>query len=506
MESGFEFPLLLFLAAAAAAAWFALDYFSAPRLFQKEPPLLPHTVPYVGHILGLLRHGTRYYEMTSAKCKLPIYTLNMLSGKVYIVTSPDLVNAVNRNPKKIAFNPFIAMLGKRITGHDEDTSQIVQHNLNGEHGPGYVIDVHDRIVAALAPGKDLQKTTKAMLSHTSSYLGAFTTDAEINLFEWMRYVVTMCSTRALYGNENPFNKNPKFVDSFWHFDHALNLLIANVLPRILAPKGYRARMELGTAFQQYFENFNPAQSAAMVQGRHSENTRYGITPLNQGRLEVGTLIGVLANTIPSMFYTLVHIYSDAELISDIREELETAGLVGTPEDISQNSGLLAMPETCPLLYSTWQEVLRIHALGAGARYILEDIMLEDTFLLRKGMVVQMPTAVMHNDVAAWGENVKDFQPRRFLKQNSTSRGGFKQNLSAYRPFGGGVSMCPGRHFVTLETMALAACMLSRFDLIPVDGQWNIPRQKQESLATNVFPPEKDIRVKIAIRKGLGTSK
>lgn len=64
MESGFEFPLLLFLAAAAAAAWFALDYFSAPRLFQKEPPLLPHTVPYVGHIFGLLRHGTRYYEMT----------------------------------------------------------------------------------------------------------------------------------------------------------------------------------------------------------------------------------------------------------------------------------------------------------------------------------------------------------------------------------------------------------------------------------------------------------
>ena len=39
------------------------------------------------------------------------------------------------------------------------------------------------------------------------------------------------------------------------FDHALNLLIANVLPRIIAPKGYRARMELGTAFQQYFEDY-----------------------------------------------------------------------------------------------------------------------------------------------------------------------------------------------------------------------------------------------------------
>lgn len=506
MESGYNLPLLLILAAAAAAAWYALDYFWAPRLSPKEPPLLPHPIPYIGHILGLLRHGTRYYEMTSAKCKLPIYTLNMLSGKVYIVTSPDLVNAVNRNSKKIAFNPFVAMLGKRITGHDEGTSQIVQHNLNGEHGPGYVIDVHDRIVASLAPGKNLQQTTKAMLYQLSAYFEALTPNAEINLFEWTRYTVTMCSTRALYGTENPFNKNTKFVDAFWDFDHALNLLIADVLPELFAPKGYRARMELGTAFQEYFENYIPAKSAAMIQGRYSENSRYGITLPNQGRLEVGTLIGVLANTIPSIFYTLVHIYSDPGLVSDIRDELETSGFVGTPEDISQHSGLLAMPETCPLLYSTWQEVLRVHALGAGARYILEDIMLDDTFLLRKGMVVQMPMAVMHSDVAAWGEHVEEFRPRRFLKQNSTIKGGFRPNFTAYRPFGGGASMCPGRHFVTLETMALAACMLSRFDLIPVDGQWNVPRQKQESLATNVFPPEKDIRVKIATREGVGASK
>lgn len=139
----------------------------------------------------------------------------MLNGKVYIVTSPDLVNAVNRNSKKIAFNPFIAMLGKRITGHDEETSQIVQHNLNGEHGPGYVIDVHDSIVASLVPGKDLQETTKAMLSHFSNYFEALTSDAEINLFEWTRYTITMCSTRALYGSRNPFSRNPKFVDMFW---------------------------------------------------------------------------------------------------------------------------------------------------------------------------------------------------------------------------------------------------------------------------------------------------
>lgn len=139
----------------------------------------------------------------------------MLNGKVYIVTAPDLINAVNRNSKKIAFNPFVAMLGKRITGHDEDTSRIVQHNLNGENGPGYVIDVHDRIVLALAPGKDLQQTTKAMLSPLSIHLKSVAPDAELNLFEWTRYTITMCSTRALYGGKNPIERDPKFVDSFW---------------------------------------------------------------------------------------------------------------------------------------------------------------------------------------------------------------------------------------------------------------------------------------------------
>lgn len=68
MESGLKSFLMLFLAAVAAATWYAFGHFYGPRVSakkaQKEPPLFPHPIPYVGHILGLLRHGTRYYEMT----------------------------------------------------------------------------------------------------------------------------------------------------------------------------------------------------------------------------------------------------------------------------------------------------------------------------------------------------------------------------------------------------------------------------------------------------------
>jgi len=277
-----------------------------------------------------------------------------------------------------------------------------------------------------------------------------------------------------------------------------------VAPSILAPKGHRARKELAAAFQRYFENYNPVQtqSSAMIKARYFANTRHGITPLNQGRLEVGTLLGVLANTIPAVFYMLVNIYSNPEFTSDIRHELETKGFSGTPDEITQNSSFINMQESCPLLCSTFQELLRVHAVGSSARFVREDVMLDDKYLLRKGMVVQMPMAVMHSDVTAWGEDVKEFQPRRFLKQKSVSKG-FKQNLTAYRPFGGGASLCPGRHFVTLETMVLTACMVSMYDLVPVDLQWNIPPQKQESLATNVFPPANDIKVKVTLKRKSG---
>ena len=139
----------------------------------------------------------------------------MLNGKVYIVTDPDLVSAVNRNSKTLAFNPFIAQLGKRITGHDEATSQIVQHNLNGESGSGYVIEVHDGIVAALAPGKNLEDMILPFLRAVSTHLNVLEKVRVFKLFAWTREMVTMCSTRAIYGPENPFNKNPEYNDLFW---------------------------------------------------------------------------------------------------------------------------------------------------------------------------------------------------------------------------------------------------------------------------------------------------
>ena len=161
---------------------------------------------------------------------------------------------------------------------------------------------------------------------------------------------------------------------------------------------------------------------------------------------------------------------------------------------------MAMREKAYLLHATFQELLRVHAMGAGARYVREDTMLNNQYLLKKGMIVQMPMAIMHSDPRIWGPDAGSFRPERFLKQTDVNKDSKSQSV-AYRPFGGGASMCPGRHFVTLEVMALTALIVLKFDITPLGSGWQIPRQKQESLATNVFPPESDIRVGMKRRQG-----
>lgn len=55
---------MLLLLAAILAVVFVLDRLLTPQRFSNEPPVVSQSIPYIGHILGLLRHGSKYYQIT----------------------------------------------------------------------------------------------------------------------------------------------------------------------------------------------------------------------------------------------------------------------------------------------------------------------------------------------------------------------------------------------------------------------------------------------------------
>lgn len=52
-------------------------------------------------------------------------------------------------------------------------------------------------------------------------------------------------------------------------------------------------------------------------------------------------------------------------------------------------------------------------------------------------------------------------------------------------------------------VALAACVVSRFEIVPVHGLWRIASHIQESLALSVFVPARDIRVRLHFGQPVG---
>ena len=161
--------------------------------------------------------------LCSAKAKSPIYTLNTMNSKTYVVTSPELITSVNRNSKTLNFNPFIAQLGSRLTSLDAPTMSIIHDNLVGQSGNhGYVLGLHDAANGSMAPGEGLDHMNRVMLDEALRHLQLLdegtnegTNEGVVDFFAWTRHLFTLCGTRAVYGPDNPFSKQSELEDAFW---------------------------------------------------------------------------------------------------------------------------------------------------------------------------------------------------------------------------------------------------------------------------------------------------
>lgn len=56
-----KMSLIVVVAIAVACSLLLQKFINVPHHAQ-EPPLIPHSIPYVGHLLGILRDGTQYYS------------------------------------------------------------------------------------------------------------------------------------------------------------------------------------------------------------------------------------------------------------------------------------------------------------------------------------------------------------------------------------------------------------------------------------------------------------
>lgn len=266
-------------------------------------------------------------------------------------------------------------------------------------------------------------------------------------------------------------------------------------PSVLARKSLHAREGLLIpAFEKYFAANSHLQGSLLVQCRYNHNTGHGLRGRDVAATEVGQMVASLTNSVASAFWMVYHIFSDPVVLKDCRQEVEQ--LVEVDKDGVATVDLAKVKSSCPILLSTWQEMLRFSHIGIAARVVMKDTMFAEQYLLKKGATVMTVAPVQHTEASLWGPTVNDFDHRRFLREPGRKR----TNPVAFRAFGGGTVLCPGRHFASTAVMSFAALLLLRFDLTPAtrDGKWAEPR-KEISMTSSMPTPKDAVPVEIIPR-------
>jgi hypothetical protein len=102
----------------------------------REPPEMPCSIPIIGHLIGMGKHGHQYYKIAGGKNPPPIYTLDLLITKSYIVTNPKIMQSVQRNSKFISFEPLLNTTASSICGIKGDGLNLLTDKENGGQGVG----------------------------------------------------------------------------------------------------------------------------------------------------------------------------------------------------------------------------------------------------------------------------------------------------------------------------------------------------------------------------------
>lgn len=134
--------------------------------------------------------------------------------------------------------------------------------------------------------------------------------------------------------------------------------------------------------------------------------------------------------------------------------------------------------------------------NATGRIVLNDTLLKDRYLLKKDSFVLVPAAELHWNPSIWGTTVNEFDPQRFVNDQQPRT---TKSSSAFRGFGGGSALCPGRYFASIEIISMVVLFVLRFNVTPVCGDWHVAPGHPHIL-TSILPSSERFEVNITERE------
>ncbi|KAF3923065.1 hypothetical protein ABW20_dc0105414 [Dactylellina cionopaga] len=456
---------MLYIIAGVLCALVSLDLYFRRGYNEKEPTMIPPSIPIVGHLIGFLKHGAGYvsrlgYDIAcfrvyhiSINHPEEIFTINFFNFRLYVINSRHLISPLQRN-KNLAFHPFQKKFQEMLA----KPSQHMLDLFDTEH----MNDLTRVQLASFTPGKGLD-----------DQIGRA---AETLMVDFENLTWTKDLTRQISG-----------------------------FPSFLMKTPLKARDTFIEAFKEYFQN-DHSNAGEVIHAREKLFTRDHLSLDDICKSQAIFTVGLVGNTSPTVFWTVWDIFSRPQFLADIREELERVAITKYGSENGQlpmfELDISALKTRCPLLLSALEETQRTRMVHANIRRVMEDTLLDGRYWLKKGSFLQIPNVSIHRHPEVWGANAKEYDPTRFIGDGTSIKRSALPTSYAFLAWGAAPTLCPARQFASTQMLFFAAMMVLRFEIEPTygSGEWKVPDMATGALAV-IWPPKGDMQVRVRGRKG-----
>lgn len=193
---------------------------------------------------------------------------------------------------------------------------------------------------------------------------------------------------------------------------------------------------------------------------------------------------------------LSHMLCDPSLLKSVRIETDACCTLDGSCDLGK------LLTRCPHLDAVWNETLRLYNAPTTVREAVAECHISNK-TIHSGDQIFAPARNFHLDEKFFGSNPGEFEPKRFLNNKNLPRS------KGFIPFGGGHTLCPGKHFAQRETYMFLAVTLHRFELqitetdAAVISEPKVPPIEKTLPAAAAVGPAHDVFVTLRRREAVG---
>ncbi|TBU63815.1 cytochrome P450 [Dichomitus squalens] len=457
-----------------------------------RPPRTPYWIPWVGNAVEMGKDPDGFFS-NMTKTLGPIFRVTTLGQERVFVTSPSLISQVYRDSQNFDFLAVRVEIGRQAFSIDDrvGTTPYMFDN--------YMPALHH----ILLPANIKSMTSTYLQSAHDTLVGAISSldGASGPLKTIIIPPAYRAAAHAGFGPDFPAEKTWK---GFTTFDESFHMINAG-LPRFLFRKQFKAWEGVTDIIQAYLEEkkdevheLSPFLQAAL-DGRQA-----GWTERDISIILATQLWALQANAIWAAYWLVAELLQQPDGLAPLVAELDAVRKQWQAAHPSTPFGpaffddmIVSNPKDVPLLSSAIQETLRYSSSTFSMRHVTAPVQLGG-YELRPGDKVICVTRQTHLDEDIY-PRANELDIRRYLDPPRPVKDG-KPVPNHFMAFGGGVSMCEGRHFAMTELRLFVAILLTYATLEVDEGCTTRPELSRERMGLGIMHANGDMDVILRKRK------